>query len=305
MSALQINSLLFDSISGVPSLEGSGQVWYDGNTGRLNLQTPSGIRPLMYSGEVTGSSTFQDIYNNTGNASSFTLGNGGSFTINDQNNPLLVLNDGGTVSLIPGVAGGNAYIGSQTSSGNLTVYGNLTVLGETTTVSSANVSTASTTILLNSGEVGTGVTAGSAGIVIDRGSSTDASVLFIEATDKWAMHNGTMQTNIASENYVNSQILVTSGDLRNSINTATLLSKAGVVAGASFAGNPKTATVTFTTAFADANYSVSIISTANRTWTISSVAAGSFVINANANTALTGNNVYWTAIQHGETVDAV
>ena len=66
------------------------------------------------------------------------------------------------------------------------------------------------------------------------------------------------------------------------------------------AGEESGGTVTFGTAFANANYSVSIMSTANRTWIVSSVAAGSFVINSNSNTALTGNNVYWTAIKHGE-----
>ena len=75
--------------------------------------------------------------------------------------------------------------------------------------------------------------------------------------------------------------------------------KSGVVAFGSFAGNPKKATVTFVTAFADANYSVSLIGVNARTWSVESYVAGSFVINANSNPALTGNT-YWTAIKHGE-----
>jgi hypothetical protein len=75
--------------------------------------------------------------------------------------------------------------------------------------------------------------------------------------------------------------------------------KSGVVAGGTFAGSPKKVTVTFSTAFADANYSISIIGENSRTWSVESVVAGSFVINANANTALSGN-VYWTATKHGE-----
>ena len=75
--------------------------------------------------------------------------------------------------------------------------------------------------------------------------------------------------------------------------------KSGVVAAGSFAGNPKKATVTFGTAFADANYSVSIVGVDSRAWSIETVAAGSFVINARANANLTGN-VHWTATKNGE-----
>lgn len=79
----------------------------------------------------------------------------------------------------------------------------------------------------------------------------------------------------------------------------SLAQKSGKVAFGSFLGNPKKATVTFTTAFSDANYSVSIIGIDSRSWSIESVVAGSFIINSRANTALTGN-VYWIATKHGE-----
>jgi hypothetical protein len=79
----------------------------------------------------------------------------------------------------------------------------------------------------------------------------------------------------------------------------SLKEKSGVVAFASFAGNPKKATVTFSTAFANANYSPNVIGINSKAWSIESVLAGSFVINSNANTAPTGNT-YWTAIKHGE-----
>jgi hypothetical protein len=79
----------------------------------------------------------------------------------------------------------------------------------------------------------------------------------------------------------------------------SLKEKSGVVPFASFTGNPKKATVTFSTAFADANYSPNVIGINSKAWSIESVTSGSFVINANANTAPTGNT-YWTAIKHGE-----
>lgn len=75
--------------------------------------------------------------------------------------------------------------------------------------------------------------------------------------------------------------------------------KSGTVAGASFAGNPKIYTVTFNTAFPDTNYSVAVISEESRSWTFQSKLAGSFVMNSNANLALT-LNVDWIATAHND-----
>lgn len=84
--------------------------------------------------------------------------------------------------------------------------------------------------------------------------------------------------------------------------TGTRDLKSGVVLAGSFSGNPKKATVTFSTAFASTAYSITITGTLGRTWTYESKLAGSFVINANANAALTGE-VSWTAIQTGESTE--
>jgi hypothetical protein len=79
-----------------------------------------------------------------------------------------------------------------------------------------------------------------------------------------------------------------------------LTTKAGSVANSSFTGNPKKATVTFSTAFSNTNYAITVTGEDSRTWTIESKVAGSFVINANANTALAGTT-YWIATAYGET----
>ncbi len=73
----------------------------------------------------------------------------------------------------------------------------------------------------------------------------------------------------------------------------------GVVTSGNFSGNPKKTTITFNTPLADANYSVSVIGVNSRSWSIESVTSSSFIINARANSALTGN-VYWTVTKHGE-----
>lgn len=87
--------------------------------------------------------------------------------------------------------------------------------------------------------------------------------------------------------------------------TGGLITKSEKKINTDFSGNPKKATVDFVTdygfsAFADANYSVSVIGVSDgRIWSVESVVAGSFVINSNSNSAISGN-VLWIATQHGE-----
>lgn len=73
--------------------------------------------------------------------------------------------------------------------------------------------------------------------------------------------------------------------------------KSGVVLSTSFTGNPKKATVTFSSAFA-ADYSIKMAGRDARTWTYENKTSSGFTINANANTALTGE-VSWEAAAIG------
>jgi len=99
-----------------------------------------------------------------------------------------------------------------------------------------------------------------------------------------------------------------SGSITNAVsasyaNTASyvngMIVKNNAVTGGSFTGNPKKYTVTFSSAFPNTNYSVTITGEDSRTWTIESKLAGSFIINSNSNTTLS-NTVYWQAINYGE-----
>ena len=67
----------------------------------------------------------------------------------------------------------------------VTVAGDLTVQGTTTTVNSTDLNITDNTILLNKDEVGAGITAGSAGIEIERGSLANVNWLFNETEDHW------------------------------------------------------------------------------------------------------------------------
>lgn len=74
-------------------------------------------------------------------------------------------------------------IASHAVHGDLTISGQLTVNGTSTIVNSTTVEVADNQIVLNNGEVGAGVTAGVAGLVIDRGSATDYEFVFRESDD--------------------------------------------------------------------------------------------------------------------------
>ena len=86
--------------------------------------------------------------------------------------------------------------------------------------------------------------------------------------------------------------------------SSVLGQKAGVVAAAGFAGNPKKATVTFATAFGSTAYAVQVtcVTTNNKTFapTVESKLAASFVINTGTNNIADLVEIEWHATQSGE-----
>jgi hypothetical protein len=102
---------------------------------------------------------------------------------------------------------------------------------------------------------------------------------------------------------VSNSVLTLSQNNGQSGITATigLKTKVGSLSGGTFAGNPKTATVTFTSNFSDSNYAILLTGGANRTYTYENQSVSGFTINANANPTFT-TNVYWQAISYGETL---
>lgn len=76
------------------------------------------------------------------------------------------------------------------SSSAVTVTGNLTVSGTQTTVNSQDTDIQDRVIVLNKGEAGAGVTGGTSGIEVDRGSSTNSRIVYDESNDKWSIDNG-------------------------------------------------------------------------------------------------------------------
>lgn len=79
------------------------------------------------------------------------------------------------------------------------ITGNLVVLGAYATITTTDTIIKDNKIVLNAGETGAGVTAGTAGIEIARGSAANVSILYDEAIDKWKVtDNGTTFANLVA-----------------------------------------------------------------------------------------------------------
>jgi hypothetical protein len=85
-------------------------------------------------------------------------------------------------------------LSGDTEVDSLVVNGNMTVKGTTFTVDSQVVTAKDNLIEVNSGEVGSGVTAGTAGIRVDRGDANDYLMVFDELDDKFKVGmNGSIE----------------------------------------------------------------------------------------------------------------
>ncbi|MEI6051264.1 MAG: hypothetical protein WCQ44_01055 [Opitutaceae bacterium] len=79
------------------------------------------------------------------------------------------------------------------------ITGNLTVQGSQSALETTNTTLKDNIIILNDGEVGAGVTLGTAGIQIARGSLANVALRWNESFDKWQITNdGTTYSNLVS-----------------------------------------------------------------------------------------------------------
>jgi hypothetical protein len=114
----------------------------------------------------------------------------------------------------------NVNITGNTSLDSLTIRGNLTVNGSTTTVNSTVVQVADNIMELNKNEVGYGVTAGKAGIKIDRGDADAMLLVFDESDDNFKIGIDSNLKILSTQDYVDNKIAtIPSGG--NSINDST------------------------------------------------------------------------------------
>tara|TARA_B100001057_G_scaffold487831_1_gene571182 strand:- start:6930 stop:11687 length:4758 start_codon:yes stop_codon:yes gene_type:complete len=122
-----------------------------------------------------------------------------------------------------------------TMAGNAIVTGNLTVNGTLTSVNTTNTEIADNSIVLNNGETAAGVTAGTAGIEIDRGTADNATIQWNETTDAFEFKVGTALADLT----VGSQAM-------DGISVDTISEKTGS-AGITFANDVTGGNATFTT----------------------------------------------------------
>lgn len=146
-----------------------------------------------------GTSPFKDTYTLYGDPSEtinlgyFTVANGVSdgmsMEVYDTNSNGIVDNSerlGGELpSHYVNVVTDQGISGNKTFMDNVTIQGDLAINGTQTIVNSETVTTKDNLIVINSGEVGAGVTAGEAGIEIDRGTETNYQFKFDEADDSF------------------------------------------------------------------------------------------------------------------------
>ena len=134
--------------------------------------------------------------------------------------------------------------GNKTFSGNLTVGGNLTVNGTTSTLNSTNSVVADKIIELGNGT--SGAPSGDSGIVIERGSSSNAFMGWDESSDQFVMGTGsftgastgnlTITKGTLNANIVGDVTGTVTGGISGNAATATRLQTARTIAGVSFDG---------------------------------------------------------------------
>jgi len=83
-------------------------------------------------------------------------------------------------------SGGKILFNTGNQLGEVIITGSLTVLGTTTSLETTNTQINDNVIVLNKGESSAGVTLGTSGLEIDRGSVDSAQWVYDESTDAWS-----------------------------------------------------------------------------------------------------------------------
>jgi len=77
---------------------------------------------------------------------------------------------------------------------NVTVSGDLNVEGTLTAINTTNTTISDNIIVLNEGETGAGISSGSSGIEIDRGSESPVRIVYDETDDQWTFGTETVES---------------------------------------------------------------------------------------------------------------
>ena len=122
-------------------------------------------------------------------------------------------------------SGGTITLDTGTDNGIVIVTGDLRVMGNTTTIDTANMTIEDNIILLNKGETGAGITEGTSGLEISRGTLDNAQLLFDESLTHWDQTEaGGRGTGLGGDDVNGTFVLQTEAG------TLTSLKVAGIVA---------------------------------------------------------------------------
>ena len=174
----------------------TGSVFADDST--LLVDAVNGVIVGPYQGDVIGNLTGNVTGNVTGDVSGEVTGDlYGSVFAEDSIRMVDNINNTFTGDLTGDVTGnltgdvtsdGANTMAQLTTTGDITVGGNLTVQGTTTTVETTNTTISDVLIELGTGQTGAPNT--DSGIVIERGSETNAFIGFDESEDKFIVGTG-------------------------------------------------------------------------------------------------------------------
>jgi hypothetical protein len=178
-----------ETVKGV--VEIATQTQYDagtdvGETGAPLVATPGRIRAEMdtkveVAGDISGTFGAPIVAQSTSNSGTLFRNVAGTFLTRLKSAAmglLQVRNDGDT-------AFADLQAQNLTAEGDLLVKGNLVVRGVQTIVNSTDLAITDNTIIVNKDETGAGVSAGFAGIEVERGTETNAEIGFNEANDRF------------------------------------------------------------------------------------------------------------------------
>ena len=132
------------------------------------------------------------------------------------------------------IIGSTNSFDSLTVSNDLTINGNLIVNGDQVIQNVSTIEVEDNTILLNRNESGSSVTAGSAGIEIERGTGTNYEILFDEATGKTQVGFTGSLENVATEPWVTAAINALDLDPNIALNQIAYGTGTGITSSSNF-----------------------------------------------------------------------
>jgi hypothetical protein len=171
-----------------PNTESGISVTYDDTNGKLDFNVSDPV--ITLSGDVTGSATMTNLGDvtitttvapNSVALGADTTGDYVSTIIGTANEVTVAPNSGSNAAVTIGLPD------DVTISGNLQVNGNLNVQGTLNAVNTTEIDIADNTIRLNTGFAGTPVA--DAGIIVERGTASDVSLVWKESASQWQLTN--------------------------------------------------------------------------------------------------------------------